>query len=309
MNEAIVKAREKYLKLCRSKPELKEIEASWLTMNLEPDPLTPLRELIETGNYNIGYLKDRIKNLKSETVDSLSELSEVLITAVLRGDHITPDLRIKLEEHLNRKEILVLEDLNRAARFIISKLDEEDLKPSRRLGRGSLASERLAHIQTSDLFLSVLDFGDWGRNSRLLLPDDGFDAISASLFLSYLYAPGVAVKEFARMLKPGGRIMLSSMKPDSDISGIFTRYIAEQTELNTHSDISDEREKNLREARNMLNEAAALFSLEEDGLFKFFNEEQLNIMMKTAGFTDLKTYQSLGSPSQAIIVTARLKSV
>ena len=309
VDEAIAKAEEKYLKLCRSHKNLEDVSVSWLVMDLEPDPLIPLRELIQTGNYNIEYLRDKIKNLKSDVVDSLSKLPDNIMKSILRGDQINSRLRKTLVSSLNQTSLLILEDLNRAARFIVGNIVEKDLKPSRRLEFRSINLERINQLRTSDLIFNVLDFGSWGMDGNLPIPDEEFDAISASLFLSYLYAPGVAVKEFARMLKPGGRLLLSSMKPDSDISGIFTRYIAEQTTLNENSAITEERERNLREARSMLNEAAALFSLEEDGWFQFFNEDQLCTMMKDAGFTDLKVYQSLGDPSQAIIITGRLKSV
>jgi hypothetical protein len=59
----------------------------------------------------------------------------------------------------------------------------------------------------------------------------------------------------------------------------------------------------------MLNEAASLFSLEEDGWFQFFSEDQLVVMMEKAGFSEMRTYHGLGTPSQAIIVEGRLKSV
>lgn len=46
----------------------------------------------------------------------------------------------------------------------------------------------------------------------------------------------------------------------------------------------------------MLNEAASLFELEEDGYFKFYSSDELVNMLKTAGFKNIKTTMSLGSP-------------
>ncbi len=307
VDEALVKARDKYTKLCRSHHELNAVDDSWLTMNLEPDPLAVLRNLINGRDADIEKLRGSIKNIRSDTVDRLSGFSTKIVSDTLTGNRLSPEHRLEMESHLIPGDSLVLDDLNRAARFIIGDLDEEDLKPSRRLGKGRLTAKRLAKVRTSDLFLAVLDFGDWGRDSSLPLPNGEFDAISASLLLSYLFAPDEAVREFARMLKPGGRLLISSMKPDSDISGIFTRYIAEQSALDAQSARNEERELNLREARSMLNEAAALFSLEEDGWFQFFSEDRLIDMMNSAGFTEIHIYQSLGQPSQAIIVTGRLE--
>ena len=205
--------------------------------------------------------------------------------------------------------MLSLEDINRAARFLIGDLDEEDLIVSRRLGVGRIRTERQQQLRSSDLSLAVLDFGDWDLSGKLPFPDGAFDAISASLFLSYLFAPDTAVREMHRMLRPGGRLLVSSMVPDSDISGIFTRYITEQSTLDVDSAQVQEREHNLREARTMLNEAASLFSLEEDGWFRFFDESQLISMMREAGFTNIRSYPSLGSPAQATIVIGTRKTV
>ncbi|MBA7588405.1 hypothetical protein ES708_30461 [subsurface metagenome] len=53
----------------------------------------------------------------------------------------------------------------------------------------------------------------------------------------------------------------------------------------------------------MLNEAAALFELEEEGYFKFYDEEELSLLLAGAGFTDIMVTHSLGNPAQAVIVT------
>ncbi len=58
-------------------------------------------------------------------------------------------------------------------------------------------------------------------------------------------------------------------------------------------------------AREMLNEAATLFELEEEGYFKFFSEKDLVNMFKTAGFNHVQVHSSLGNPPQAFIVTGR----
>jgi len=310
IDEALDKAADKYRKLCKSHPDLADVEDSWAAMNLEPDALAGIKKAVSESDRKtilIEELLDRVKGLKSETVDHMRTVSRNIISDILKGKIITPGIWSEIEETTSSGDTLILRDLNRAARFVTGDSVEEDLKPSRRLGTGPISSERMSKIRSSDLFLAVLDFGDWSRDGRLPIDNESFDAISASLFLSYLYAPGEAVKEFARMLKPGGRLLISTMKPDSDISGIFTKYIAEQSSLDAQEAKNEERERNLREARSMLNEAAALFSLEEDGWFRFFEEAELINMMREAGLTDIRTFESLGSPAQAIIVTGSKK--
>ncbi len=312
VNEALAKARKKYRVLCSSHPNLKDVNDSWIAMDLEPDALAGLRDVIGRPDgelADIEDLRDRIKGLKSEIVDRLGEVPNEIMSAVLKGIRITKDMRREIETSVSDGDALILEDLNRAARFVIGELDEEDLKPSRRLGTGLLNTHRLAQVRSSDLFMAILDFGDWGRDGRLPLENEAYNAIYGSLFLSYLFAPEEAVKEFHRMLKPGGRLLISTMKPDSDISGIFTRYIREQSTMDADSARNVDREGNLREARSMLNEAAALFSLEEDGWFRFFDEKDLISMMRNAGFTNIRTVESLGEPAQAIIITGVKKRV
>lgn len=310
INEALDKASSKYQKLCLTHRNLDTVEDSWIAMNLEPDAFAGIKNAIfnsEGGLVRIETLIDRVKGLKSETFDRMGTVSEETISEILKGKQIEPDLWAAVEETTTSGDTLILRDLNRAARFVTGNLYEEDLKPSRRLGTGPLNPKRLEQIRSSDMFLAILDFGDWNREGKLPIKDETFDAINASLFLSYLFAPGEAVKEFARMLKPDGRLVISTMKPDSDISGIFTKYIAEQSDLDAQAAKNENREQNLREARSMLNEAAALLSLEEDGWFRFFEEEELIKMMRNAGFTNIKVIESLGNPAQAIIVYGNKK--
>jgi ubiquinone/menaquinone biosynthesis C-methylase UbiE len=102
--------------------------------------------------------------------------------------------------------------------------------------------------------------------------------------------------EFYRMLAPGGRLLVSTMRPDSDVSTIFTDYVEEvRTQVESGGDLDA--------AQAMLNEAAALFELEEDGLFRFYTGDELVSMFEQAGFVGTTVHRSLGTPPQAIIVT------
>jgi len=310
VTEALDKAAAKYQKICPQHSNLNAVEDHWIPMNLEPDALAGVRTVLlkpEDEPACIENLLDRVRGLRSDITDRLGNISGKLISRILKGANLDFDKWSEIEGIISAGDTLILKDLNRAARFITGDLNEEDLKPSKRLGIGPIIPERLNQIRSSDLFLSVLDFGDWSREGKLPIDNNSYDAISASLFLSYLFAPGESVKEFCRMLKPGGRLVISTMKPDSDISGIFTKYIAEQAALDAKSAKEEDRERNLREARSMLNEAAALFSLEEDGWFRFFDEAELIMMMREAGLTDIRVTESLGKPTQAIIVSGNKK--
>ncbi|MCK7489892.1 MAG: class I SAM-dependent methyltransferase [Anaerotruncus sp.] len=46
-----------------------------------------------------------------------------------------------------------------------------------------------------------------------------------SLVLSYIYDPVETLREARRIIMPGGLLILSSMRPDTDASGPFTRLL------------------------------------------------------------------------------------
>lgn len=128
-------------------------------------------------------------------------------------------------------------------------------------------------------------------------PPASFDKILASLFISYLEHPEEMMDEFYRLLAPGGRLLVSSMRPDSDVSTIFTEYV-DTVRAETGVAGGD-----LDSAQAMLNEAATLFELEEEGLFYFYTAEELEKLFRRSGFQRIATRRSLGTPPQAIIVT------
>jgi ubiquinone/menaquinone biosynthesis C-methylase UbiE len=160
-------------------------------------------------------------------------------------------------------------------------------------------------LHCQDLRFDNLRFGKAVCRNGESFPDRYFDKIAASLFISYVYNPDLILRDFCRMLKPGGLLLVSSMKPDSDISTLFTDYITSVHSSLQYSTSAEEREDDLAAARAMLNEVAALFTLEEDGYFRFYAEEELASMFEAAGFIDIKTYRSLGDPAQAVIVTGK----
>jgi len=81
----------------------------------------------------------------------------------------------------------------------------------------------------------------------------------ASLFVSYLFNPRYLIRECFQALAPGGRMLVSSMKPDSDLSVIFVNYVEALQRAEWDLLHAKDREEHLSGARAMLNEAASLF--------------------------------------------------
>lgn len=118
-----------------------------------------------------------------------------------------------------------------------------------------------------------------------------FDAICCSLVLSYLEAPGKLLSELRRIVRPGGRIVVSSMKPHCDISNIYTGFVDRRV---SPSELSS--------ARELLSGVGQIKLKEEQGYYVFYSSEELMEMVQAAGFRDSQSYSSFGD--QAVVVRA-----
>mgnify|MGYP006281095159 CR=1 FL=1 len=285
--DALERTREKCERLIAERPELSHCSIEYRNLDLEPNRLLPITRLIESGGEGVDELRNRVEGLTAGAVEALRAHDGETLSAALAGEPIGAEHREELARSLPERVLPVVLDLNRAARFVRGRVEANDVSPGRR-GRAGLRS--------GDLLFDVLHFGNWAVGENSGFPDESFDRILASLFLSYLFNPDYALAEFYRMLAPGGRLLVSTMRPDSDVSTIFTDYVEEvRSRAESGGDLDS--------AQAMLNEAAALFELEEDGLFRFYTGDELAAMLEHTGFTGITVHRSLGTPPQAIIVT------
>jgi ubiquinone/menaquinone biosynthesis C-methylase UbiE/pimeloyl-ACP methyl ester carboxylesterase len=137
------------------------------------------------------------------------------------------------------------------------------------------------------------------------LASESVDAALASLLISYLDDKSVVVAEIHRVLRRGGRVVISSPRRDADLSGLY-RTVREQLPPEVVKErFGEEIHHDFEEIqRRHLNEAAKLVSLEEEGRFSFFDAEELVELVRNAGFTDVRSEPALGSPPQVILVSA-----
>jgi ubiquinone/menaquinone biosynthesis C-methylase UbiE len=149
-----------------------------------------------------------------------------------------------------------------------------------------------------------LDFMHAEQSIPLL--GESFDAVIASLLISYLEQPELLLAEVARILKPGGRLVLSSLCLDADISRLYVESLAEHQIGAQSPDVPGLAPDELGAvARNFLNDAARILDLEQSGAFRFYEAEELIPLVAAAGFCEFETHPCLGSPPQALVLSAR----
>jgi len=152
--------------------------------------------------------------------------------------------------------------------------------------------------------------GDLHHTAAVGLPlrEGSFDGVLASLLVSYLEAPEELLAEIRRVLRPGGRLVVSSLRRDADISKLYADALAELPPDRVIARFGAERARNIQALqRQFLNDAARILDLEERGEFRFFDAAELVSLVRAAGFGSVSCESSLGEPPQALLVSARAR--
>jgi ubiquinone/menaquinone biosynthesis C-methylase UbiE len=113
-----------------------------------------------------------------------------------------------------------------------------------------------------------------------------------NLVVSYLQNPILAIKEMVRVLKPKGRIVLTSLKPFADLSEVYRNFV----------EVTTSREA-ISEAQKLLSNAGRVRLKEAKGIYEFFSEESLSDMLKDAGIRDVETFRSFGNQANVAMGT------
>lgn len=143
------------------------------------------------------------------------------------------------------------------------------------------------------------------RDSGVPIASNSVDAVLASLFLSYVPNPRAVLRELQRILRPGGRIVVSTLRRDADMSKLFSDGAAELKERWSAELASWAGNVEFEDAiRGYMNEASRLLDLEERGRFVFWDPLELKSLLETE-FGDVQIEESFGHPPQAAIAAAR----
>lgn len=256
------------------------VKTSYRTIDADGSPRSAMVRWLR-GDLGIRTLARRIPGIAPQVADELAE-------------HWGPDLHaVALGRPLDPRTTAGRLGLTRAAEQVVG-----DLALLARFARGALSEEETWKR------LSLLPRAATAGTPGLPWSSGAFDGIVMSLLLSYLDQPDDVLAEARRLLVPGGRLVVSSMRIGADSSRLFhdlLRFFA--TAPDSELVGRWRRDQLQAAATTFLGQAAELFRLQEEGMFRFYEAAELEHLLRRAGFRSVVTRASFGDPAQAIIVS------
>ena len=262
-----------------------------MVADLEVSRFSAVADFLNGHLHGAEGLVDRVEGMSLALARKIAARYGKEIHAILRGAPSAPARVREVCPDLDDREVETVLEIGRASRFLLGRTTGDDLQPGVRLA----ASAR-------DLRFRHLRFGDATARLQLDLPDAAFHRIGCSLVLPYLYDALAALREMHRLLKPGGTLVVSSIRPNFDPSKLY----AEGVEiLARQAEQGDARAGRKMEAlRHYGNMVSRLIELEEDGRFRFLDAAALTALVSEAGFARAHAFHAFGSPPTAILVRA-----
>lgn len=145
-----------------------------------------------------------------------------------------------------------------------------------------------------------------GVGAGLPFRAETYDRVLASLVISYLADPRQALAFIREILRPGGRLVFSTLKRDADLSKLYVEAIEELRAGRAREIFGAEAEELvIRSAPDFLNQASRLLDFEEQGAFQFWDRDEAIDLVRRSGFEDVQVVQAFGEPPQALLVVAR----
>jgi ubiquinone/menaquinone biosynthesis C-methylase UbiE/CheY-like chemotaxis protein len=254
---------------------------SLLCVDAELNRFLPVRSFLNGEIGNFVELADRIESLDLKSAHKIHKAYSPRLHRILRGDPVTPELEYWMKSRFELPEYKIILDFNEAAKYV----------------RGLLTSK--------PEFRKLVFSGDLNTNPHLPFQSGCYNKIIMSLVLSYIFNPLETLKDLRRIISPGGLLVLSSMQPDTDASGLFMRILT-KIEAMPEEALPPQwpKPRLLDSLRSFLNDAQALVDLEEAGTFDFFDPEKLSDMLEESGWDQIRSIPTFGSPPQGYIVIA-----
>ena len=164
-----------------------------------------------------------------------------------------------------------------------------------------LIRQAMSRVREGAEFAAAAEFVQADLASSIPLADQSVDRVIASLVLSYVPSPQSVLAEVKRILRPDGRLVVSTLVADADMSKLFMEGVEE---LKERSGVSAEGAPADDVLRSFTNHASRLLDLEEQGAFRFWEPAAFQELLREAGWDVESVEQAFGSPPQAVIVSA-----
>ncbi len=270
-------------------------------VNLDICALRTLRRFVAGELFGYDALKGIVRGLSDYTLDTWRSHEDWRLHDIVRGRELDKQDLAYVRANFPPDEQEVILDTNRLTRWLRGRWHETDLTRE-----GKARVDRGEPLQVGDLRLSRLSMRTGDAVERLPFADASLDRINCSLVLSYLSNPLELLREFHRVLRPGGRIVVSSMLPDVDMSRIYQRLLRRiESDPSLPLPVGMDRATFAEEVRHFLSSAAVLLMLAEEGQFAFFSREEMCSMVERAGFRRVENHLSYGEPPQAHITVGQ----
>lgn len=130
-------------------------------------------------------------------------------------------------------------------------------------------------------------------------------AVLMSLFLSCLPDALGFLCRVREVLADGARVVASSIRPDADLSGIYTRLIEDLAAGRVMPPAGTSAERYLRGVREYMSSAAWLLRLADEGTFRFYEADAFRRLFEEAGFEVERVEHTFGTPPRAVLLVAK----
>lgn len=137
----------------------------------------------------------------------------------------------------------------------------------------------------------ITSFSRLDLNMPLPFRDNQFDRIVCNLVIGYLQDPLFTLRELVRVLAPNGRLVVTNLKPHADLSQIYRNFIQ-----------MTERPEEVEEGRRLLSNSGKIKQGESDGVFRFFDKQELAMLLIAGGAKQPRMYSTFAN--QAFIAVA-----
>jgi dienelactone hydrolase/ribosome-associated toxin RatA of RatAB toxin-antitoxin module/ubiquinone/menaquinone biosynthesis C-methylase UbiE len=127
-------------------------------------------------------------------------------------------------------------------------------------------------------------------NKPIALKNNYFDKACCSLLLPFVNDPVFTTKELLRVLKPGKKLVVTSLKPHADLSEIYRNFL----------DLAKNKSE-IMEARKMLSNSGRIKQKESVGYYHFFSESELVAIMVAAGAKHVRVFKSFANQANVVV--------